>query len=62
LLERIRELAVTLPDKVADVRRAAENEGLDHPLITRLSDALSDRARRCRDAIDMGTAAEASDH
>jgi len=61
LLARIRELAVTLPDKLADVRRAAENEGLDHPLITRLSDALSDRARRCRDAIDMGTATEASD-
>lgn len=47
LLQRIRELAVMLPDNLADIRKAAEREGLDHPLMTRLSGALRDRAGRC---------------
>ena len=61
LLERIRALAVMLPDHLADIRQAAETEGLDHPLMTRLSDALSNRARSCIRAIDINAAAAASD-
>ncbi len=61
LLQRIRELAVMLPDHLADIRQAAEMEGLDHPLMTRLADALLDRAQRCIRAIDMNAAAAAAD-
>ena len=61
LLQRIRALAVMLPDHLADIRQAAETEGLDHPLMTRLSDALSDRAPSCIRAIDINAAAAASD-
>jgi hypothetical protein len=57
LLPRIRELAVMLPDNLADIRQPAGREGLDHSLMTRLSDALQDRARRCIQAIDMSEAA-----
>ena len=61
LLQRIRELAVRLPDNLAGIRQAAERDGLDHPLMTRLSDALQDRARRCIQAIDMSEVAAAED-
>ena len=61
LLQRIRDLAAALPDHLADIRRAAETEGLDHPLMTRLADALSDRAASCIRLIDMGAAAAAAD-
>ena len=61
LLQRIRELAVRLPDNLADIRQAAEREGLDHPLMKRLSDALQHRAGRCIQAIDMSASAPAED-
>jgi serine/threonine-protein kinase HipA len=61
LLQRIREMAVMLPDNLADIREAAGREGLAHPLMIRLSDALSDRARRCIQAADMSAAAAATD-
>lgn len=61
LLQRIRELAVMLPDHLADIRQAAETEGLDHPLMTRLTDAIFGRAQRCIRAIDMNAAAAAAD-
>lgn len=40
-------LAEMLPDHVADVRRRAEADGLDHPLTERLVIAVSERAERC---------------
>ena len=61
LLQPIRELAVMLPDNLADIRQAAEREGLDPPLLKRLSDALQDRACRCIEAIDMSASAAAED-
>jgi len=60
LLQHIRDMARALPDNVSDIRRAAEREGLDHPLIARLSDALVARTRRCLEAIDLGIAATPS--
>ena len=60
LFERLRDMARALADNVSDIRRAAEREGLDHPLIARLSDALVARARRCLEAIDIGIAATPS--
>ena len=40
-------LAEMLPDHIADVRRRAEIDGLDHPLTERFAAAVSARARRC---------------
>jgi serine/threonine-protein kinase HipA len=54
LLERVRQLAVMIPDNVSDIRRAVQEEGLDHPLTGHLSDALADRARHCVDTFDVG--------
>lgn len=45
-----------LPDHLSDVRNAAETEGLDHPLMAKLSDTLVERAKRCRKIIDSGAA------
>ena len=52
LVQRVRDMAAMLPDHLAAIRQTAEKEGLDHPLIERLSDALSARARHCIDVID----------
>jgi len=61
LLARIRDLSRALPDIVADIRRQTEREGLDHPLITRLCDALIERAGRCLAATEIGAATPASE-
>jgi serine/threonine-protein kinase HipA len=52
LLPRIRDLARGLPDALADIGRTAEADGLDHPLIERLSSMLTERAQRCAQSID----------
>ncbi|ATQ68960.1 MULTISPECIES: type II toxin-antitoxin system HipA family toxin [Methylosinus] len=51
VLHRIREMAAMLPDHLADVRRAAESDGIAHSIVARLSDALTERADRCRQVI-----------
>jgi serine/threonine-protein kinase HipA len=57
LVQRVRDMAAMLPDHLSAIRQTAEKEGLDHPLVARLSDALSDRARHCIDVIDTGAGA-----
>jgi HipA-like protein len=57
---RIREFARRLPDALSDICRAAEADGLDHPLIERLSAAVTDRAQRCAQALDANRAAARS--
>lgn len=47
IVSRAVALAEMLPDHLADVRRRAEAEGLDHPLTARLTTAVSARAERC---------------
>lgn len=61
LFARIRDLSRALPDSVADIRRKTEREGLDHPLIARLCDALIDRAGRCLAAMENAGAAPESE-
>ena len=56
LVQRVRDMAAMLPDHLAAIRQTAEKKGLDHPLLERLSDALSDRARHCIDVIDTSAA------
>jgi serine/threonine-protein kinase HipA len=60
LMQRIGEFARTLPDALSDICRAAEADGLDHPLIERLSVAVNDRAKRCAQSIDADRAAAAA--
>jgi serine/threonine-protein kinase HipA len=52
LMPRIRDLAHTIPDALADIRRKAEADGLNHPLIERLSRMVVERARLCAESID----------
>jgi serine/threonine-protein kinase HipA len=54
LIDRIREMAAMLPDHLADSRTAAGAEGLDHPLMAKLSDTLVARAMRCHDLLGRG--------
>jgi serine/threonine-protein kinase HipA len=60
LVERIGGFARMLPDALSDIARAAEADGLDHPLIERLSAAVTDRAKRCAQSIDGDRAAAAA--
>lgn len=46
LMPRIRDFARKIPDTLTDVCRAAEADGLDHPLIERLSGMIIERAQR----------------
>lgn len=46
LMGRIADMAAMLPDHVETIRRSILQRGLDHPIITRLSDALINRARK----------------
>jgi serine/threonine-protein kinase HipA len=53
LLPRIRDIARSIPDALADVCRTAEAEGLDHPLIERLSSKLGERVQKCAQSIEI---------
>ena len=46
-VQRISAMAAALPDALPTIRRAAETDGLGHPLIERLSTMLTERAQRC---------------
>lgn len=54
LLGRIVEMAAVIPDHVADLGRSIAQQGIDHPLTTRLSDALAERARVCWENVKRG--------
>ena len=56
LMTRIRELARALPDALADVCRAAEADGLDHPLVARLAGKLRERAQSSAKSLDRDIA------
>jgi serine/threonine-protein kinase HipA len=45
MVERVRSMAARLPDLIATEARRAKSEGLSHPVIEKLTDALIDRAR-----------------
>jgi serine/threonine-protein kinase HipA len=48
LLQRVNDFATRLADNVSDIRRRMIDEGLAHPLIPRLTDALTRRAAACQ--------------
>jgi serine/threonine-protein kinase HipA len=60
LMPRIRSLARNIPDALADVCRAAEAAGLDHPLIERLSRMIVERAQRSAESLEKDAVTAAS--
>lgn len=54
LLDRIVEMAAIIPEHAADLRQSISQQGIDHPLTTRLSDALAERARVCGENVKRG--------
>jgi serine/threonine-protein kinase HipA len=47
-IQRVDDLARQLADHIPDIRRRMTEEGLTHPVIARLADALTARAAACR--------------
>jgi len=45
--DRVRRLAVDLPDAAFDIVQRLAGDGLTHPIVVRLAQALADRARSC---------------
>ncbi len=56
LMPCIRDFARKIPDTLADIRRAAEDAGLDHPLIERLSGMITERAQRSAQLLENNSA------
>lgn len=54
LLERIAEMAATLPDLLSDELRRARATGLGHPVLARMLDVLAARARDCARVVGVG--------
>jgi hypothetical protein len=48
MVQRVDEFAKQLADHVPDIKRRMTEEGLTHPVIPRLADALTARAAACR--------------
>ena len=51
MTSRVDDFARQLADHVPDMRRRMTEEGVDHPIIARLADALVARAARCRQIL-----------
>jgi serine/threonine-protein kinase HipA len=51
LIQRVDDFARQLADHIPDIRRRMTEEGLAHPIIPRLADALTTRAASCRDTL-----------
>jgi serine/threonine-protein kinase HipA len=51
MIQRMADLTRQLADHVSDVRRHMTEEGLTHPIVTRLAKALTARAATCRDIL-----------
>jgi serine/threonine-protein kinase HipA len=56
LTAHLGDLAHALPDVLTDVRRAAQAEGIDHPLVERLAGRLTERAKKCAKSVEGDTA------
>jgi serine/threonine-protein kinase HipA len=52
LMPRIRDLALKIPDALADISRAAKADGFDHPIIEQLSGMIIERAQRSAQSLE----------
>ena len=55
ILNRLVEFASQLPDIAADAGRRFASEGLDHPILAKLVDAVGERALECRRLLELGS-------
>jgi serine/threonine-protein kinase HipA len=53
LVQRLRTLAAGIPDHTSKLRQEVRERGLNHPLIDRLAEAVTKRARSCADLLAM---------
>lgn len=53
LVQRLRTLAEEIPDHTSKLRSEVRDHGLAHPLIDRLADAITKRARSCAELLKM---------
>lgn len=53
VVERVRELALALPDHVASVRKQVRAAGLAHPVIDMLAERLVARSQKCVRLVDL---------
>src|SRR5262249_38669626 len=61
LHERLIDFTASTPDAIARVRRAAVQDGLDHPIVAQLAAAISARSRELHRALRKQTKSRASD-
>lgn len=54
IIAQVDHLAAGVPDYAADVARKAKEEGLVHPVIDRLANVLTNRAKACRTMVKGG--------
>jgi serine/threonine-protein kinase HipA len=52
LITRVTDFATQMPDHVADIQRRIAEEGINHPLVPRLTERLIARAAYCRCVLD----------
>jgi serine/threonine-protein kinase HipA len=51
-MQRVSGFSARLADHISAVKRQMTKEGLDHPVIARLADDLTERAAACRRILD----------
>jgi serine/threonine-protein kinase HipA len=51
--DRVRELAAAVPDAAEAVRRRARESGLRHPIVSRLAEVLTKRAKQCGSLVSL---------
>ncbi len=52
LIERLRAMAAELPDQISAVRRQVVGRELNHPILKRLADVVTQRAKQCAEILD----------
>jgi serine/threonine-protein kinase HipA len=56
LVKRVRDMAARLPDDAAATHHKLQQEGLAHPIVSRLADAIAARAQKCEAALGKSAA------
>lgn len=58
VLARVMQMAERAPDLAHEVRRGAERDGLSHPMLTGLADAVASRAKACFENLNAPASVE----
>ena len=55
LIDRLTLFAKRIPDEANDVGRQLQSQGLKHPIVIKMTDAIADRARKCLKVLALGS-------